>query len=355
METYDEILEKMKQAFAQQAGYEAEKNSDLEIRLQVLAGEIFSCIANMEWLKRQMLPQTAGGEYLTMHGAQRGLARKEAQAAAGSLTFSRTSALSYDLPVPAGTVCAVDKEDTARYVTTEEAVLKANTLSVTVKAKAKDGGRGGNTAVNTVQVMITPPSGIQAVTNGEAFTGGMDAEEDDVFRVRLLKSYANISNGTNAAFYRELAMKHPSVHSAGVVAKEDGVGTVSVYVASRGGVPSDEIVQELQEQFDRERELNVAVTVKPAVLQMIPLRFQIKPAAQYSFAQAKEICEQVIDDYFAQMQVGGVFRIAEVCKNMLDSGAIVNHFTTPGEDYAMPQNKLAAKGSVVIEEGSVMA
>ena len=31
METYEEILERMKQTFAQQAGYEVEKNSDLEL------------------------------------------------------------------------------------------------------------------------------------------------------------------------------------------------------------------------------------------------------------------------------------------------------------------------------------
>ena len=116
METYEEILERMKQTFAQQAGYEVEKNSDLEIRMQVLAGELYSSFANIEWLKRQVFPQTATGEYLTMHGTQRGLVRKESQAAVGSLTFSRTSALSYDLPIPVGTVCAVDKEDTVRYI-----------------------------------------------------------------------------------------------------------------------------------------------------------------------------------------------------------------------------------------------
>ena len=63
------------------------------------------------------------------------------------------------MPIPVGTVCAVDKEDTVRYVTTEEATLKANELSVTVKAKAKEGGCNGNTAENTIQIMITPPSG----------------------------------------------------------------------------------------------------------------------------------------------------------------------------------------------------
>ena len=149
-------------------------------------------------------------------------------------------------------------------------------------------------------------------------------------------------------------MNPPSVYSAGVVAKDDGVGTVSVYVATRGGVPSDEVIEELQNQFDEARELNVAVTVKPAVLQKIPLRIQIKPAEQYSFEQAKEICMQVVDDYFAQMHIGGIFRVAELCRNMLESGAIVNHFTPPGEDFSTPQNKLVVKGNIIIEEGGVI-
>ena len=66
METYEEILERMKQTFAQQAGYEVEKSSDLEIRMQVLAGELYSSFANIEWLKRQVFPQTATGEYLSL-------------------------------------------------------------------------------------------------------------------------------------------------------------------------------------------------------------------------------------------------------------------------------------------------
>ena len=90
------------------------------------------------------------------------------------------------------------------------------------------------------------------------------------------------------------------------------------------------------------------------VLQQIPLRIQIKPAERYSFEQAKEICMQVIDDYFAQMHIGGIFRVAELCRNMLESGAIANHYTPPGADYSMPQNKLVVKGNIIIEEGGVM-
>ena len=54
------------------------------------------------------------------------------------------------------------------------------------------------------------------------------------------------------------------------------------------------------------------------------------------------------------MHIGGIFRVAELCRNMLESGAIVNHFTPPGEDFSMPQNKLVVKGNIIIEEGGVI-
>ena len=63
---------------------------------------------------------------------------------------------------------------------------------------------------------------------------------------------------------------------------------------------------------------------------------------------------QVVDDYFAQMHIGGIFRVAELCRNMLESGAIVNHFTPPGEDFSTAQNKLVVKGNIIIEEGGVI-
>lgn len=51
MERYEEVLTRMKQAFAQQAGYAVEEGSDAEIRMQVLAGEIYSGLVNAQWLK----------------------------------------------------------------------------------------------------------------------------------------------------------------------------------------------------------------------------------------------------------------------------------------------------------------
>ena len=104
--TYEEILKRMQAKYEEETGAKPEDSADIGIRLKVLAGEIHRVMAEMEWLRRQAFPQTAVGEELDKHAAQRGLERIAAQKAKGVLTFSRSTPLSYDVTLPKGTICA---------------------------------------------------------------------------------------------------------------------------------------------------------------------------------------------------------------------------------------------------------
>ena len=63
METYNEILERMKENFLELSGFLPDDASDLGIRLRVLAGEIFSLNNNVQWLKNQMFANNFGYDF----------------------------------------------------------------------------------------------------------------------------------------------------------------------------------------------------------------------------------------------------------------------------------------------------
>ena len=109
-ETYESILSRMQGRFQELAGFQADDASDIGIRLKVLAGEIFSAYTNLDWLQRQVFPQTAQGSQLDYHAQQRGIQRKSAVCSQGMLEFSREAALLYDVTIPEGTVCATSQE-----------------------------------------------------------------------------------------------------------------------------------------------------------------------------------------------------------------------------------------------------
>ena len=59
-------------------------------------------------------------------------------------------------------------------------------------------------------------------------------ETDDELRKRIRDTYINTSNGTNAAYYEQLALTVDGVAKASAVGKARGVGTVNVYVTGAG-------------------------------------------------------------------------------------------------------------------------
>ncbi len=350
MESYDEILERMKGKFAELSGTSINDDSDVGIRLKVLAGEVFSLQNNVEWLKNQMFAQTAVGEQLEYLALERGLARKSAVHSTGTLKFTRDVALNYDLAIPHGTVCATNGIDPVRVVTTEAAMLKAGETAVTVAARSEVGGAIQNTGAKTVKIMVTPPTGITAVINDDAFVGGMDAENDEELRERLMDSYQNISNGTNSAFYKSFVLKYGGVYSASVVAKERGVGTVDIYLAAKGGAPSDELIEQIQAELNNARELNVDVQVNKAQLTEVAVGVQITIKPGYDYNDVKARCETSVTEYFNTLKIGEPFLIAALGNAIYNVQGLENYYVMPSIsiDRYMGPNQLAIKGSVQI-------
>ena len=352
MESYEEIFERMKNKFTELSGVNVNDDSDIGIRMKVLAGEVFSLQNNVQWLKNQMFAQTATGEQLDYLALERGIYRKSAVNSSGTIKFMREVALDYDLEIPEGTICATNGINSIRVKTTENAILSAGELSVTVAAQSEIGGASQNTGIGTIKIMVTPPTGITSVTNEVAFVGGIDAENDEELRERLIDSYKNISNGTNSAFYKSHVLKYDGIYSASVIAKERGVGTVDIYVAAKGGVPSDELIEEIQSEISEIRELNVDVKVNKATTTEIPVAVDIVVKTGYSFDEIKEQCATKITEYFNSLQIGDPFLIAALGSLIYNVPGVENYYilSSVTTDRYMTAKQLAVKGSVQISK-----
>ena len=352
MESYEDILKRMQNKFTELSGANVNDDSDVGIRMKVLAGEIFSLQNNLQWLKNQMFAQTAQGEQLDYLALERGLTRKSALKSTGTLKFMRDSALDYDLEIPIGTICSTNGTNPIRVKTIESAVLEAGDLSVTVLAESEEGGTLQNTGIGTVKIMVTPPVGITSVTNESAFVGGMDAESDEELRERLIDSYKNISNGTNASFYKSHVLKYDGIYSASVVGKARGVGTVDIYVAAKGGLPSDALVSEIQSEINSIRELNVDIKVYKAEAVEIAVGVDISVKTGYSFDAIKEQCIVKITEYFNTLKIGEPFLIAALGNAIYSVPGVENYYilSSISTDRYTTSKQIAIKGSVQISE-----
>lgn len=350
--TFDEIYGRMAAAYAEEAGFNPEDASDIALRLRVLAAEIYTALCEVETVRAAAFPQTASGEALDLHAGERGLQRKPAVQAVGTLTFSRGTALTYDVEIPEGTVCAASGA-AVEFETTESVILAAGALSVTARARAVVGGRACNAAIGTVDTLVTPPAGIEAVTNETAFTGGTDAEKDDALRRRLLQCYSVLPNGANSETYRRAALEVPGVVHANVVPRENGIGTVSVYVYGDGAPVTDEVLASVQEKLDALREVNVDVSVLHAepVERRAAVYIQVKPGCAFSDAQA--VCRAAISRCFEQLSVGDSFIVAVLTAAIMQTGTVQNCIWTVGTtDYTASAGEIVVPGEITVLEMS---
>lgn len=277
--------------------------SDIMLRIQVLAGEVYRQRAYADYILRQMFPTTAEGDYLDAHAAQRGLSRKSATKAGGTVIFSADAEEHGDILIPAGTVVCTAK-DLLRFVTDEDVTLGASAQEARAAVTAAEAGSAYNIGAGTIGIIVTPIAGVSSVRNISIFKGGNDTESDEALRERVVDSIRYISNGTNAAYYRSVAMSVEGVHSASVVGRGRGAGTVDVYVFGRDAVVSNETLREIQTILDTERELNVDVKVKQPAAVFVNLYIRLSVEDGYDFDTVAGEVQRKVREYINTLGLG---------------------------------------------------
>lgn len=321
--TFEEIYARMAAAYEAESGMDPADASDAGIRLKVLAGEIYTAMCMLDGVRREAFPQTAEGRALELHAGERGLERKPAVRASGVLRFSRELPLDYDVEIPVGTVCA-SSGAAVEFETTEAVILSAGQTEADASACAAVGGRSGNAAAGRIDTLVTPPVGIETVTNPAAFTGGTDAETDDALRRRLLQCYSVLPNGINAETYRRAALAVPGVSMAKVIAETDQPGEIKVCIFGEGGIVPFEVLKEVERYIDRVRVINADVTVQYAIPRSYALTVYIRPKPSCTFAEAEAGCRAALLAVYERMEIGEPLTLATCTAAVMDTGTVEN-------------------------------
>lgn len=301
---FDTLYQAMAQSYQDSTGYPVNPDSDLGIRMQVLAGELLNCYGELEQTKRQMFPQTATGSWLDLHGEARGLTRTQEQKAAGAVTFSRTDAAPSDIVIPQGTVVG-SSSASACWVTIQEGVMSQGSRSVEVAVECTVSGSQGNVIVGQVDTLISALPGISYVTNLAAITGGSRAEDDESFRRRITATFLNPATGVNLTGLEQEAMQVTGMHSAKAVYQ--GEGLAAVYVASydRTGITS--LVSQVQQRLNAVRPLGLNLVSGAAETVTLNLSLRLYAEGAQSSAQLIADAKEFLQDGVRQLGIGESF------------------------------------------------
>ena len=352
MQTYDEILGRMKEKYRLLTGANVFDASDIGVRLRVLCGELYSMEVYIEWLKRQMQSSTAEGEWLDYHAMQRGLERSKAEKSSGEVIFSLAAPQVSDVVIPAGTVvCTQDGE--LSFETVKESVIFAGATAVHTPVTALKEGRAYNVKAECVNTFVTPVSLVASVINPDAFEGGCDTEDDESLRKRIADSLKNASCTTNCAYYRNTAASVEGVASACVVPRERGAGTVDVYIAAQGAEVTDETLGKVQQLLTLQREVNVDVLVKKAEPANVNYYLELEVESGYEFEDVSERCKAALVDFVAKTHVGKSIMLTKAGEQIIHIEGVADYSfrNYTNRDIKLKPSQFGVVGNITVKEG----
>jgi len=216
---------------------------------------------------RQQHPRFATGVMLDLCGDDVSTPRLSAKPALTTLRFSvpslntLTSASTgvTQIIVPKGARAAVGE---LMYETSESSMLTVEQNSVDLIASCTTAGTAGNGwSIGQVNTLVTPlhPLFEVQVSNVTVPAGGVENEEDDPYRERVLLAPESFSIGGTVGAYKYFARKYsPTICDVEVTYELDSNaqpigGTVAIVVLTQTGMPSGELLTSLNQYFAQER------------------------------------------------------------------------------------------------------
>lgn len=348
--TLEEIYQGLAAEFQAQTGQTAGGSSELAVRFYAVAAQIYSLYVQAEWTRRQCFPQTALGEDLDKHARLRGVTRRGAVRAVGTVRFYVDEAREADTEVPQGTVCMT--AGGVRFVTDRNGIIPAGETYCEAPVTAAEAGSAGNVGQGTIVYMALPPLGVVACANPEALSNGQDEESDEELRARVLATFQRLANGANNAFYRQAAMSFDGVAAVTVLPRSRGVGTVDVVPAAQGGVPDQALLDALQEHFGRVREIACDVKVLPPTVETVDVSVRLWAGEDRAFETVALAVRERLEGWFNGERLGRPLPRAQLIALIYGVDGVVNcRLVRPEADLPLSNVTLPVLGALEIVSG----
>ncbi|HHH0388115.1 TPA: baseplate J/gp47 family protein [Yersinia enterocolitica] len=275
------------------------ENSDYYIRASTIASCVAGIYQDQGWIVRQIFADTADIEFLELHCRTRGIVRKPANTATGTidLTGEPNATVASGLTVT---------RDALSFVTTQQATIGLDG-KLTVTAQASIAGTAGNTAQVMSGTLSSTPDGVDTTVIIGIMRGGTDQESPEDLLARYLDLIRRPPAGGNKYDYKRWALEVTGVTAAFVYPLRRGLGTVDIVITSADGLPSETIIAATQAHIDDVR----PVTAKSSLVMAPTIKtFDIDVNVTLSgitFDAAETLIKETLNNYVNRLMPGESF------------------------------------------------
>ena len=187
------------------------------------------------------------------------------------------TAVTQPLLIPIGTrVSTQDAKLT--FITDQDIVMAAGQTYVTVTATCLLAGEQGNGwTVGQISIIANSPASGLTASNTTLTAQGVEDEDDDRYRERIILAPEAFSNAGSRAAYRYHALAvHQSIIDVAVHGPDEGQpdGHVALFPLTTYGLPTDDLLERIEHQISGEKLRPLCDTV--SALKPTEVAYQIK-------------------------------------------------------------------------------
>lgn len=287
----------------------------------------------------QHLVVTASLDGLIALGPNRSTPRLDAAKARTIIRFSLAQAVPVNTLIAAG---ARVSAGSVVFLTLGPAVIAAGALTAEVAAEAVlEGVAANGFLAGQIADMLDPVPGVTAA-NTVVSEGGADAEDRELYRLRMANAFDRISTGGSHGWYRETTMSVSSaIIDAAVIRPEPCY--IDIFPLTAAGAAGPALIAQVAAAFNTAEMLDIrfgdAVAVKPAVavLRSPTMTVRVRGAAADIAAQAGAAADAKLGEW--RQRLGATVAPSEVEAAVRKLSGVVDAEITLG---SLPFEVLAA-------------
>lgn len=321
----------------------------LRIRIELI--QLLRSVLNNSFAAHAM------GTWLDLKGGDYGKRRKAAQKAQGFITLSRAAA-DETITIPKGQVFKTERDingEELRYIAQQDTVLAKGALTAPVIVEAEKAGARYNVPPGQITRTLTYINGIESIKNAEGWITreGSDVEDDESFRARLLRSWADLAMAPIHDTYVNTCEAIPGVLYAKVNDHHPrGQGTVDVIITSTAGSATENLLADARAALEAIKLPDEDLLVKSSevVTQPITLTVTVPADANDDGVQAR--VRQAIKDLLQinKKRTLNELLLADLIYQVKSSVSTIKNvkITTPAADVLLADDKVILPGEITI-------
>lgn len=282
------------------------RRSLLDVLAKALGGAAHVLHGHLDFLSKQLLPDTAEDEFLVRWGVIFGVERLPATFAKLNIKITGTDST----VIPINTI--FQRSDGFEYTTEAEVIIGSTTTGeVDAVIVASEAGENGNLDDASIVSLTSPIAGADSdATVISTNTEGEDEETIENLRTRVIERIQAPPQGGAVADYIAFAKTVVSVTRVWVLPGFLGEGSVGVTFVEDGNAPASIIpapakVTEVQDAIDPLKPITADVTVFAPI--EVPLDLTISMTPNTTAVQ-NAVTEEIRDLILREAQVKGAFK-----------------------------------------------